>query len=172
MRVAVIGAGIIGITTAYELAQDGHEVTVIERRGAAAEEASFATAGVLSPGCVAAWTEAGMPGKVLALLFKSHSSVKLSLPLSSRELAWIWKWLGAQKLERYLANQARLQRLAVYSRERLHAITDARQLEYERSEGYMVLLRSEQDSQQLQPGVGVLRDAGVAFRQIDAEEAR
>ena len=38
MKIAVIGAGIIGITTAYELAVDGHEVTVFERRGAAAEE--------------------------------------------------------------------------------------------------------------------------------------
>ena len=52
MRVAVIGAGIIGITTAYELAADGHEVTVFERCGAAAEESSFANAGVVAPGYV------------------------------------------------------------------------------------------------------------------------
>ena len=50
MRVAVIGAGIIGITTAYELALDGHEVNVIERRSAAAEEGSFAHAGLIAPG--------------------------------------------------------------------------------------------------------------------------
>ena len=52
LKVAVIGAGIIGITTAYELASDGHQVQVLERRGAAAEESSFANAGVIAPGYV------------------------------------------------------------------------------------------------------------------------
>lgn len=172
MKVAVIGAGIIGITTAYELALDGHEVTVIERRSAAAEEASFANAGIVAPGYVTPWAAPGMPGQILAHLFKQHSPVKLSLPLSRRELAWIWRWLGACKLDTYLANRARLQRLAAYSRDRLHAITAGRQLDYERSEGYMVLLRSEKDSRLLQPGLQVLRDAGVEFRQINADEVR
>ncbi len=42
MKIAVIGAGIIGVTTAFELGRDGHDVTVFERRSAAAEETSFA----------------------------------------------------------------------------------------------------------------------------------
>lgn len=172
MRVAVIGAGIIGITTAYELAVDGHEVTVFERRGAAAEETSFANAGLVAPGYVTPWAAPGMPGKVLGHLFSRHAPVKLSLPLSSRELAWMWQWFRACKLETYLANRARLQRLAFYSRERLHQLTAELQLEYDRSPGYMVLLRSEKDSQLVQPGLQVLREAGVAFRQIDADEVR
>ena len=49
MRIAIVGAGIVGAATAYELATDGHEVTVFEQRGAAAEEASFASAGLLAP---------------------------------------------------------------------------------------------------------------------------
>ena len=172
MRVAVIGAGIIGITSAYELAADGHDVTVFERRGAAAEEASFGNAGVVAPGYVTPWAAPGMPGKVLSHLFSRHSPVKLSLPLSGNELAWMWQWVRACKLETYLANRARMQRLALYSRERLHHLTAELQLEFEGSAGYMVLLRSEKDSQLVQPGLQVLRDAGMPFRQINADEVR
>lgn len=172
MRVAVIGAGIIGITTAYELAADGHEVTVIERRSAAAEETSFANAGVVAPGYVTPWAAPGMPGKVIRHLFSRHAPVKLGLPLSRRDIAWMWKWSRACKLESYLANRAQLQRLAFYSRERLHQLTEDLQLEYDGSPGYMVLLRSEKDSKLVQPGLQILREAGVAFREIGAHEVR
>ncbi|MDD5324929.1 MAG: FAD-dependent oxidoreductase, partial [Polaromonas sp.] len=84
MRVAVVGAGIVGITTAYELAADGHEVSVFERRGTAAEEASFANAGVVAPGYVTPWAAPGMPAKVLGQLFSRHAAVKLSLPLTAQ----------------------------------------------------------------------------------------
>ncbi len=172
MKIAVIGAGIIGITTAYELAVDGHDVTVFERRGAAAEETSFANAGVVAPGSVTPWAAPGMPGKVLGNLLSRHAAVKLSLPLSGTDLTWMWKWWRACKLETYLSNRVRLQRLAFYSRERLHHLTTVLQLDYERSDGYTVLLRSEKDSRLVRPGLQVLRDAGVAFSEINAEAVR
>jgi D-amino-acid dehydrogenase len=172
MKIAVIGAGIIGITTAYELAVDGHDVTVFERRSAAAEETSFANAGVVAPGSVAPWAAPGMPGKVLGHLFSRHGAIKLSLPLSGGDLAWMWKWWRACKPETYLANRARLQRLAFYSRKRLHHLTAELQLKYDQSDGYTVLLRSEKDSCMVQPGLQVLRDAGVAFGEIDADGVR
>jgi len=172
MKVAVIGAGVIGITTAWELAADGHEVTVFERRGAAAEESSFANAGVIAPGYVTPWAAPGMPAKVVGHLLGRHAPVRLSLPLSGSELSWIWKWWRACKLETYLANRARLQRLAFYSRQRLHQITADQHLEYDRSSGYMVLLRADSDARMVEPGLQVLRDAGVGFRQIGSDEAR
>ena len=172
MKIAVIGAGIIGITTAYELAVDGHEVTVFERRSAAAEETSFANAGVIAPGSVTPWAAPGMPGKVLGNLLSRHAAVKLSLPLTGNDLAWMWKWWRACKLETCLANRARLQRLALYSRERLHQLTAELQLDYDRAKGYTVLLRSEKDRALVLPGLQVLRDAGVAFSEINAEAVR
>ena len=172
MRVAVIGAGIVGVTTAYELASDGHEVTVFERRGAAALETSFANAGVVAPGYVTPWAAPGMPGKVLRYLFSRHSPVKITFPLSLHELGWMWRWWRACRLETYMANRARLQRLAFFSRERLHWLTDSLQLEYDRSPGYLVLLRSEKDQRLVQPGLQVLREAGVSFHEIDAATTR
>ena len=172
MRIAVIGAGVIGTTSAYELACDGHDVSVFERRGAAAEESSFANAGVLAPGYVTPWAAPGMPSKVARYLFSRHAPVKLGLPLSMAELAWIWRWLRACNLQSYQANRARLQRLAFYSRERLHQISAELQLEYDHSTGYMVLLRSEKDSRLAQPGLQLLRDAGVAFSELSPQDAR
>jgi D-amino-acid dehydrogenase len=172
MKIAVIGAGIIGVTTAYELACDGHEVTVLERRGAAAEETSFANAGIVAPGYVTPWAAPGMPAKVMQHLFSRHAAIKVGLPLSGRELSWMWQWYRACKLETYLTNRAHLHRLALYSRERLHHITADLKLEYERSDGGLVLLRTEKDSQSVQTGLQVLRDAGVAFKELSAGDAR
>jgi D-amino-acid dehydrogenase len=172
LKIAVIGAGIIGVTTAYELASDGHEVTVYERHGSAAEEASFANAGVVAPGYVTPWAAPGMPAKVLRFLLSRHAPVRLAWPLSAQELSWMWQWWRACDLDTYLANRARMQRLAFYSHERLHWLTDSLQLNYERSPGYLVLLRSEKDQRLVQPGLQVLREAGVGFHEIDAETAR
>lgn len=172
MKIAVIGAGIVGVTTAYELACDGHEVTVLERRASAAEETSFANAGIVAPGYVTPWAAPGMPAKVLRHFFSRHAPVKLGLPLSTSELVWLWKWYRACGFDRYLANRAGMQRLAFYSRERLHQITADLKLEYERSDGYMVLLRSAGDSKAVQPSLQVLREAGVTFHELGPDEAR
>jgi D-amino-acid dehydrogenase len=172
MKIAIVGAGIIGVTTAWELAADGHQVTVFERRGAAALQASFANAGVVAPGYVTPWAAPGMPGKVARYLFSRHAPFRVGWPLSLDELGWMWAWKRACRLDAYLANRARMQRLAFYSRHRLHEITEKLQLEYDRSPGYMVMLRSDRDRKLAQPGLQVLRDAGVKFREIEAEEAR
>lgn len=172
MRIAVIGAGIVGVTTAWELAFDGHEVTVLERRTAVAEETSFANAGVVAPGYVTPWAAPGMPSKVLRYLLSSHAPVRLALPLARQDLGWMWHWLRACRVEAYLANRDRMRRLAFYSRQRLHEVVGQLGLEYERSDGYMVLLRSEQDRRMVAPGLQLLRDAGVAFSELDAAAAR
>jgi D-amino-acid dehydrogenase len=172
MKVAVIGAGIIGVTTAFELAVDGHEVTVFERRSSAAEETSFANAGVIAPGYVTPWAAPGMPGKVARFLLSQHAPVRIALPVTRDDISWMWRWFQSCELGAYTANRARMQRLAFYSRTRLHEITEHFQLEYDRSIGYMVMLRGEKDRKLAQPGLQVLRDIGVSFKEIGAEEAR
>ncbi len=171
-RIAVIGAGIVGVTTAYELAADGHRVTVFERRGSVAEEASFANAGVLAPGYVTPWAGPGMRTKVLANLWASHASVKLRLPLTAADLAWMWRWQRACKLETYVANRGRMRRLAFYSRERLQKLTADLGLEFDRADGYTVLLRTAKERQLVQASLAVLRDAGVSFQELDAASTR
>ena len=172
MKIAIVGAGIIGVTTAWELAADGHEVSVFERRGAAAEESSFANAGVVAPGYVTPWAAPGMRGKVLRSLLSKHGAIKVRWPLAARDIGFMARWQKACKLETYLANRTRMQRLAFYSRTRLHEIVEAREMVYERSDGYLVLLRSKREQKLVRPGLDVLRAAGTVFREVDTDEAR
>jgi D-amino-acid dehydrogenase len=171
MKVAVIGAGIIGVTTAYELAADGHQVTVFERRGTVAAETSFANAGVIAPGYVTPWAAPGMPGKVLKLLMSRHAPVRLR-GVRSGTLPWLWRWWRACRLRTYQANRLNMQRLAVFSRDRLHKLTKELKLDYERSDGYLVLLRTAQDLALVEPGLASLAELRTRFETLDARQCR
>jgi len=170
MKIAVIGAGIVGVSTGYELTRQGHAVTVFERHGSVGEETSFANAGVVAPGYVTPWAAPGMPWKVLRHLLGRHAPVRLGWP-SGAEVSWMASWLKACRASRYLTNRERMQRLAFYSREQLHATTARERIEFDRSEGYMVLLRSAKDLALAQNNLQFLRDAGVTHKLLDAEQA-
>ena len=172
MKIAIVGAGVIGVTTAYELACDGHDVTVFERNASIAVESSFANAGIIAPGYAAPWAAPGMPYKVLCQLFDRHAPVKIKFPLSNNDLAWLWQAWRACKLDNYLANRSRMLALASYSRDRLHAVTADLSLEFERNDGLMLLLRSAKDEKLMQPNLQVLRAAGAPFKELTADEAR
>ena len=172
MRIAVIGAGIVGVTTAYELAVDGHEVSVFERTGSVAGETSFANAGVVAPGYVTPWSAPGMAGKVMRHLLSRHTPVRLRPTLAPATLGWLVQWWRASRLRTYQANRARMQRLAGYSRDRLHHVCDSLRLDYERSPGYLVLLRSAKDLALAQPGLELLTRGGIRFRVLDGAGCR
>ena len=168
MKIAIVGAGIVGVTTAYELASDGHEVTVFEQRSAAAEEASFATAGLLAPHLLSPWAVPGF-GHALRLM-GPHATLRLSGGLSRANWAWLSRWRSATHASS--APAAALERLAQYSQSRLQALAQRHELDFEASQGRLVLLRTEQERAQLQPALQVLRDSGMALREIDADVAR
>ncbi|MBC8054975.1 MAG: FAD-dependent oxidoreductase [Rhizobiales bacterium] len=172
MKIAVVGAGVVGVTTSHELAADGHEVTVFERRGSVAAETSFANAGVVAPGYVTPWAGPGMPRKVIGHLLSRHAPVRVHARLSAGEIAWMWRWWRACRLRTWQANRLRMQRLAYFSRERLHHVTRELKLDYERSDGYLVLLRTAKDQALAQPGLGSLTELGTRFEMFDAVQCR
>jgi D-amino-acid dehydrogenase len=172
MRIAVIGAGIVGITSAFELAADGHEVTVFERCAGVASETSFANAGVIAPGYVTPWASPGMASKVMKHLLSQHSPVRINAKLSPAALAWLWKWWRASNRATFELNRSRMQALALLSRERLHTLSRELSLDFERSTGYLVLLRSNQDVTMAKPGLKVLGELGVKFKGLTADECR
>ncbi len=64
-RIAVIGAGVVGMATAYHLAERGHDVTVIEREKAPAEGCSFANAGIIAVGHAESWAGPAAPAQMI-----------------------------------------------------------------------------------------------------------
>jgi D-amino-acid dehydrogenase len=172
MQVAVIGAGIVGVTTAYELAAQGHEVTVFERRASVAAETSFASAGVIAPGYVTPWAAPGMPWKVLSHMLSRDAPVRFGGLGALGQLPWMWRWLRACRPKVHLANRSAMQTLARYSRERLQELTHLLRLDYEQASGYLVLIRTGRELKGSQRGLALLRELGVAHEVIDAERTR
>jgi D-amino-acid dehydrogenase len=172
MRVAVIGAGIVGVTTAYELALEGHEVTVLERHGSVAAETSFANAGVVAPGYVTPWSAPGMPWKVMKHLLSRHAPVRFGGWRTLGQVPWLWRWLLACRRSVYTANRTAMQRLAQHSRERILELTHALRLEYEQADGYMVLLRTPRELKAAQGSLALLAELEVPHAVLDADGAR
>lgn len=172
MRVAVIGAGIVGVTTAYELAAQGHEVSVFERRASVAAQTSFANAGVVAPGYVTPWAAPGMPWKVLKHLLSRHAPVRFGGWNAWGQLPWMWRWLLACRKSVYLPNRKAMQGLARISRDRILELTHALNLDYEQADGYMVLLRTERELKASKGSLALLAELGVAHQVVDGARAR
>jgi len=172
VRVIVVGAGIIGVCSAYYLRRAGHEVIVVERRTGVAQEASHANAGVLAPSYVGPWAQPGMPGKVFAYLFRAESPVVFRPSADPAFWNWLRLWLRECGLERYLRNKARMQRLAFYSQVQLRELRERHQLDYEQSTGYLQLFRADEDLARSEPTRRMLKELGVPHALLNAEQAR
>ena len=172
MKMAVIGAGVVGVATAYELALEGHDVTVFERRSAVAEEASFATSGVIAPGCVGPWAASGMTRTLLNHWLHRPTSLSLNLPLKGGDWAWLKRANQSGKSGVWRSNRSRMQRLAFYSRERLDYLVESLSLEFEASQGLLLLLRSEKEHECAQIELQQWLDAGVVALGVSAAQAR
>ena len=171
-RVAVVGAGIVGTCTAWYLREHGLDVTVFERREGVALETSLGNAGVIAPGYVTPWAAPGMPRKVASYLLAAEAPV-LFRPVPSAALArWVLRWLRECELGRYRVNKSRMQRLAFYSRDRLHALRERLGIDDGRRPGYLQLLRGRRDLEMIGPARALLQENGVPHRMLDADEVR
>jgi D-amino-acid dehydrogenase len=172
LRIAIIGSGIVGVTTAYELTLAGHEVSVFEQRGSVAAEGSFASAGLLASSSIAPWCAPGVPWRVLRQAFSASASARLGGAGALAHLPWLWRAWRAGRPAALQAQRAAMHRLAQFSRQRLLELTGALRLEFEQAPGHLVLLRSASELQTLQSLLGWLTEAGAAHELVDAARCR
>ncbi|NMM39148.1 MAG: D-amino acid dehydrogenase [Glaciimonas sp.] len=175
-QIAVIGGGVIGVSTAYFLAAAGHQVVVIERRGNVAEEASFGDAGVMAPGYVTPWARPGMPKHLLAYLFKQETPLMLPRKMDPALWRWIRLWLSECELENFRTNMHRMQRLIAYSSDTLLQMERQLQLQDlpidKKTQGYLQLFRTAQDVALAEPALAILAELDSAHRLLDTDAVR
>lgn len=170
MKVTVLGAGVIGVTTAYYLAKSGHEVTVIDRQPGPALETSFANAGEVSFGYCSPWAAPGIPQKALKWLFMEHAPLILRPKVDIAMLSWMVKMLSNCTAERYAINKSRMLRLADYSRLALSDLRAETGIAYdERMQGTLQLFRTQAQLDASAKDVKALAADGIPYEVLDKD---
>ena len=170
MKVLVLGGGVIGVTTAYYLAKDGHEVAVVERHPVAASETSYANAGLVAPAHAYAWASPKAPKILLKSLFMKDQALRLKLRADPRLWRWGMQFLAQCTAERARINTLRKVRLCLYSVERLTEVVADTGVAYDGLEkGNLYLHRSAQGLEEGIAHTAILREHGVEMRVLDRD---
>lgn len=180
MRICIIGAGVIGVTTAYELAADGHEVTVLERRDGVAGELSFANGGLAAPGLgcgdgpglEVGPGAAGLTAARLRDLLRRGAPARLHLPPGPRQVGWLRQWRRERRSGQWVQRQRALHELAEASRRRFDALCEALRLKFEHGDGALVLLRGQAEVDAVDARRNELESLGIRHALLDEAACR
>ncbi len=171
MKVAVLGAGVTGVTSAYYLARDGHEVTVIDRQPAAASETSYANAGLVSPGDSYAWASPAALSMFVRSLVNPTLGIKVRPQLDPAFLGWCCRFLFQCTTERARINTGRKYRIAAYARDCINEMIAVTGLDYDGGSAGIVYFFRDQAS--LEAGarhMGMLADLGLQIEVLGRDE--
>jgi D-amino-acid dehydrogenase len=172
MKVIVLGAGVIGTTTAYYLNRLGCEVTVVDRQAAPAAETSFANGGQISVSHAEPWANPGAPLKVLKWLAREDAPLLFRLKPSLRQWIWGLSFLRECTPARTRRNIEQIVRLGTFSREKLRELRAATGIQYDHRE--QGILHFYTDAKEFDAALGPaeqMRALGCDRRVISADEA-
>jgi D-amino-acid dehydrogenase len=172
MKVIVLGAGLLGVTSAYFLRQQGHDVTVIDRQATPAAETSFANGGQISVSHAEPWANPSAPLKVLKWLGQEDAPLLFRIRADMRQWLWGLQFLRECTPARTRHNIQQIVRLGTYSRDTLQALRRDIGIAYdERTQGILHFYTSQKEFDGAEGPAAQMRELGCDRRVISADEA-
>jgi D-amino-acid dehydrogenase len=167
MKVLVLGAGLAGIPSAYYLARDGHEVTVIDRQFAPAMETSFANGSLLCQGHSYPWASPAAPRIMLKSFFRNDQALRITPKIDPRLWSWLIKFLCECPRARADKHAATRLRLAAYSQAVMKEVVSDTQIEFHHiDKGLLYVYRTHHSMEEGLRQMRVLEQAGLNIQVV------
>ena len=171
MKIIILGAGIIGVSTAWHLLEQGHEVTVVDRQPDAAMEASFANAAQISVSYCEPWANRDAPLKALKWMFSKEAPLLFRPKLVVNQWLWSLQFLGQCNDKAFERNVQQLVALGAYSHAALKDVVQSTGIEYQRLECGIAHFYTDQKSFDTAGDAAQLMGKyGVSRRVVDKAE--
>lgn len=169
--VVVLGAGVVGVNTAYWLARAGREVTVVDREPIAANATSFANGGQISVCHAEPWATPAAPLQVLKWLVDPEAPLLFRPRLDQYQWRWLAQWLYECLPGRCRRNTEQIVKLALYSRQCLQQVREEHNLEYQqRTEGILHFYRTRKAFEAAKPVSAMMRELGCDRQVVSTEQ--
>jgi D-amino-acid dehydrogenase len=182
VRIAILGAGVVGVAAAWYLRQAGHDVRVLDRRESPGLETSFANGGQISADHAAPWAKPGVPLQALKWMLREDAPLLFRLRADPAQWRWALQFLRNCTAARYTENASRLQRLGQYSRALLRELREETAIQYDHlARGILVLYTGErrfepgwktpEECVAIEPAVASMRKGLVGGNYIAGDES-
>ena len=172
MHILVLGAGVVGTTTAWYLQKQGHQVTVVDRQNQAGLETSYANGGQISVSHAEPWANPSAPLKVMKWLFQPDAPLLFRPRLDPAQWRWALSFLGQCTSARAAHNIRQMVNLGTYSRSQLQALRNEAGIEYNHLEkGILHFYTNPAEFVGAMEPTRIMQDLGCDRQIIDADRA-
>lgn len=170
-HIIVIGAGVTGVTTAYELLNRGHTVTVVEKHRYPAMETSFANGGQLSASNAEVWNSWGTILKGIRYMLQADAPLLMNPRPSWHKYSWLTEFCG--QIAHYRANTIETTRMAIAARQALFAIAETEQIDFDlKRRGILHLYHDKNAFDKAARSNTILREGGLDRYAVTPQEMR
>ena len=172
MRIAILGAGVIGVTTAYELSRNpDYEIIVVELNSEVASEASGVNASMIAPGHSYAWASPKVPGILLKSIYRNDQAFRIRFRFDFQFWKWTALFLKQCNNADAVRNTLNKHSLCCYSQKRLGIVVQENALEYDRlTRGLLYLFRNSTTFQKGIEHAKLLADNGQELKTLKSDE--
>ena len=170
MTTIVIGGGVVGVATAYELARDGEDVTLVERDPTVASGASAVNAGLITPGHSLAWASPQAPGMLVRSVFGARTVIRVRPRPDPRLARWGVRFLRECTPARFARNTLVKYELSRYSQTCIDEVAEREGIAFDREQGLLYLFADDEALTAAWQRLGVLHEHGLEQRILTADE--